>query len=43
MPRSAQARLDDMPAEIAAISAAILRVSFDAFQPMWYLRAAVER
>jgi uncharacterized protein with HEPN domain len=43
MPRSVQARLDDMLGEISAIRDATRGVSFDAFEAAWPLRRAVER
>jgi uncharacterized protein with HEPN domain len=43
MPRSVQARLDDMLGEISAIRDATQGVSFDAFAAAWHLRRAVER
>ena len=43
MPRSVQARLDDMLEEIAAIRTGTRDVSFESFAAMWHLRRAVER
>ena len=43
MPRSLQARLDDMLEEIAASRAAIITASFESFAAEWIMHRGVER